>query len=116
MTRTVVIVPTYNEIDNIGQLVEAVFAVDAGCDVLVVDDNSPDGTGRLVDEIRANEPRLHVLHRPQRLGLGSAYVDGFRHALDQGYGHLFSMDADLSHDPRYLPEFLASAGRFEVVV
>lgn len=116
MARHVVIVPTYNEQENIVPLVDAVFASDAQCDLLVVDDNSPDGTGEVVDELRATRPRLQVLHRPRRLGLGSAYIDGFRHVLDQGYDHIFSMDADFSHDARYLPEFLAATGNFDVVI
>lgn len=116
MARTIVVVPTYNERDNIRQLVEGVLAAGAGCDVLVVDDNSPDGTGQIVDDIRAKEPRVQVLHRPGRLGLGSAYIDGFQHALREEYDYLLSMDADLSHDPKYLPEFLSSAETSDVVV
>jgi len=116
MADNVVVIPTYNERENIGQVIGAVFASGAGCDVLVVDDNSPDGTGQLVDELARSRPGLDVLHRPERLGLGSAYIDGFRRVLEKGYQRVFSMDADLSHDPRYLPEFLAAAQRYDVVV
>jgi dolichol-phosphate mannosyltransferase len=116
MARTIVVVPTFNERENIVQLVDAVAASGAGCDLLVVDDNSPDGTGKVVDALRADRPWLQVLHRPARMGLGSAYLDGFRRVLEQGYDHVFSMDADLSHDPRYLPDFLEAIGASDVVV
>jgi dolichol-phosphate mannosyltransferase len=116
MARNVVVIPTYNERDNIGEVVDGVFAAGADCDVLVVDDNSPDGTGATVDGLRATRPGLRVLHRPRRLGIGSAYIDGFRHVLELGYGHVFSMDADLSHDPRYLPDLLTAARVYDVVV
>ncbi len=116
MARNVVVVPTYNECENIAELVDGIFAAGADCDVLVVDDNSPDGTGALVDKLRSDRPGLQVLHRPQRLGIGSAYIDGFRHVLGGGYGHVFSMDADLSHDPRYLSDFLTAARIYDVVV
>ena len=116
MARSIAVVPTYNERESIVQLLDAVSAADVDCDVLVVDDNSPDGTGRLVEDVGATRPGVQVLHRPRRLGLGSAYVDGFRRILDQGYDHIFSMDADLSHDPRYLSEFLNAAADLDVVV
>jgi dolichol-phosphate mannosyltransferase len=116
MARNVVVIPTYNERENIGQVVDAVRASGASCDVLVVDDSSPDGTGELVEALAASRPGLAALHRPRRLGLGSAYVDGFRHVLARGYDRVFSMDADLSHDPRYLPDFLAAIERYDVVV
>jgi len=116
MGRAIVVVPTYNERENVSGLLEKIFALDVACDVLVVDDNSPDGTGALLDEIRAGQPRLHVLHRAGRMGLGSAYIAGFRQALEQGYDHLISMDADLSHDPRYVPDLLAAGERTDVVV
>lgn len=116
MARNIVVVPTYNERENIRPLVDAVFASDTKCDMLVVDDNSPDGTGQVVDELCATRPALQVLHRPHRLGLGSAYVDGFRHVLEQGYDHIFSMDADFSHDASYLPDFLAATANFDVII
>jgi dolichol-phosphate mannosyltransferase len=116
MARHIAVIPTYNERENIVQVVDAVFAAGAGCDVLVVDDNSPDGTGELVDQLRSTRAGLHVLHRPRRMGLGSAYTDGFRQVLAQGYDRIISMDADLSHDPRYLPDLLAAAATYDVVV
>lgn len=116
MARGIVVVPTFNERENVVQVVEAVFNSGAECDMLIVDDNSPDGTGAMADELRGTYPGLQVLHRPERLGLGSAYIDGFRKVLAQGYERVFSMDADLSHDPKYLPEFLEATEQHHVVV
>ena len=114
--RALVIVPTYNERANIAKLVEITLAQDERLDVLVVDDGSPDGTGALVDEIRLSEPRLNVLHRPSKLGLGTAYLAGFRWALDRGYAYVFEMDADFSHDPGHLPAFLAAIEGADLVL
>jgi dolichol-phosphate mannosyltransferase len=104
--RALVIVPTYNERENIRRLVANVLVQDERLEMLVVDDGSPDGTGALVEEIRATEPRVHVLHRERKLGLGTAYLAGFRWALERGYDFVFEMDADFSHDPAHLPQFL----------
>ena len=104
--RALVIVPTYNERENIRPLVENVLAKDARIDMLVVDDGSPDGTGAIVDEIAAANPRVFVLHRPSKLGLGTAYLEGFKWALEREYEFVFEMDADFSHNPDHLPEFL----------
>lgn len=104
--RILVIVPTYNERDNLPILVEAVFAVSDDVDLLVIDDASPDGTGRVADEIAARDARVHVMHRKGKLGLGTAYVRGFRFAMEQDYEVVVEMDADMSHDPRYLPALL----------
>jgi dolichol-phosphate mannosyltransferase len=114
--RALVIVPTYNERANIAKLVEMVLAQDARLDVLVVDDGSPDGTGAIVDGIRAREPRVNALHRPSKMGLGTAYLAGFRWALDQGYAYIFEMDADFSHDPAHLPSFLEAIEGADVVL
>lgn len=115
--RALIITPTYNERDNLSAFVEAVFEVVPEAHVLVVDDASPDGTGELADAMAARDPRVHVLHRPGKLGLGTAYVDGFRFALERGYDVAFEMDADLSHDPRYVPEMLrALEGGADVVL
>jgi dolichol-phosphate mannosyltransferase len=100
-----IVTPTYNERSNLEHFIEATLGVAPHAHLLVVDDNSPDGTGSLADEIAARDSRVRVLHRPGKLGLGSAYVAGFRLGLQQGYRHLFEMDADLSHDPSYLPDF-----------
>jgi len=106
--RTLIIVPTYNERDNLPILVDAVFAVLDHVHILVVDDGSPDGTGQAADEIAARDSRVRVLHRPEKSGLGTAYVEGFRRALDEGYDRVVEMDADMSHDPRYLPDLMAA--------
>ena len=106
---TVIIVPTYNERDNLPQLITRLMAQPAELDVLVVDDNSPDGTGVLADEIAALNPKVHVLHRPQKNGLGRAYIAGFRWALERGYDFIFEMDADFSHNPKDVPYFLEAA-------
>lgn len=114
--RALVIVPTYNERENVERLVPAVLARDERLDVLVVDDASPDGTGRVADELAAGSARVHVLHRRGKLGLGTAYLEGFRWGLERGYGYLFEMDADFSHDPAHLPEFLKAIEGADVVV
>lgn len=103
--RALVITPTYNERANLEAFLAAVHGVAPEVDVLVVDDASPDGTGALADAIAARDPRVSVLHRPGKLGLGTAYLDGFRQGLARGYERFFEMDTDLSHDPRYLPDF-----------
>ena len=114
--RALVIVPTYNERENIRPLVENVLAKDARIDMLVVDDGSPDGTGAIVDEIAAANPRVFVLHRPSKLGLGTAYLQGFKWALEREYEFVFEMDADFSHDPNHLPEFLRAIEGAELVL
>lgn len=114
--RGLVITPTYNEIENLERLVPAVLVQDPRLDLLIIDDASPDGTGDVADRIAAAEPRVHVLHRPSKLGLGTAYLDGFRWGLDQGYDWLFEMDADFSHDPAHLPQFLDALQRHDVVL
>lgn len=103
-----VIVPTFNERDNLPILVDAIFAVMDKANLLVVDDASPDGTGDVADAISNRDSRVHVIHRPGKLGLGTAYVEGFRFALDRGYDVIVEMDADMSHDPRYLPALVAA--------
>lgn len=107
--RALIIVPTYNERDNVEQVVAEFLAPVPGSELLFVDDNSPDGTGELLDSIAATNPRVHVLHRPGKLGLGTAYIDGFRWGLARAYDYLLEMDADFSHDPRYLPALVAAA-------
>jgi len=114
--KTLVIVPTYNERENLSRLVESVLAATPEAEMLIVDDNSPDGTGRLADEIAAREPRVHVMHRAGKLGLGTAYIAGFRWALERDYEAVMEMDADFSHDPRELPNFIAAAKDADVVI
>ncbi|NUO62316.1 MAG: polyprenol monophosphomannose synthase [Gemmatimonadaceae bacterium] len=106
--RALIIVPTYNERDNIERLIATVLAQDPSLDVLVVDDGSPDGTGEVADRIAAANPRVHATHRPRKMGLGTAYLTGFRWALDRDYAYVFEMDADFSHDPAHLPQFLTA--------
>ncbi len=102
---------TYNEIENLPTLVDAILKHAPEVDVLVVDDNSPDGTGKWCDERSSTEPRLHCLHREGKLGLGSAIVAGMKYAIDHGYQFLVNMDADFSHDPKYLPEIIGGMTR-----
>jgi len=106
--RACVVLPTYNERENVPQIVPAILAASAALDVLVVDDNSPDGTGALADEIARRDSRVRVLHRPRKEGLGRAYLAGFAEALRAGYGRIVEMDADFSHDPGRLPVLLGT--------
>lgn len=114
--RALVIVPTYNERENVLKLIEAVLAQSPIIDVLVVDDGSPDGTGALVDERAAVDSRVSVIHRERKLGLGTAYVAGFKWALARDYEFVFEMDADFSHDPQHIPQFLASIADADLVL
>jgi dolichol-phosphate mannosyltransferase len=114
--RALVIVPTYNERFNIARLIPAILAQDPSLEVLVVDDGSPDGTGAIVDGIAANNARVHVIHRASKLGLGTAYIKGFRWALERKYDLVFEMDADFSHNPERLPEFLEAIRESDVVL
>ncbi len=104
--HTIVIIPTYNEAENISPLIERILSLEENVDVVVVDDHSPDGTGDVVDALAAEEPRIHAIHRQAKLGLGTAYTAGFQYALDQGYDRIITMDADFSHNPRYIPALL----------
>ena len=106
MPKILIVTPTYNERDNLAPFLDGVFDVLPDANVLVVDDASPDSTGALADRIAASDPRVKVYHRPGKLGLGSAYLEAFRRGIDEGYDLIFEMDTDLSHDPRYLPDFL----------
>ena len=114
--RALVITPTYNERANVPTLIERVLAQDPRLEMLFVDDNSPDGTGDLIAEFAAREPRVHLLRRAGKLGLGTAYRDGFRWALARDYELIFEMDADFSHDPSHLPEFLKAAESADFVL
>ncbi|HZK73416.1 MAG TPA: methyltransferase domain-containing protein [Clostridia bacterium] len=116
MNRILVFTATYNEVDNIASLLDAIFAALPACDVLVVDDNSPDKTGELLEQIRAHEPRLHVVHRPAKNGLGTAHKLAVKYALAEKYDALITMDADFSHDPSYLPEMVRQLEQAEFVI
>lgn len=111
-----VIVPTYNERENIDLLLDRLLALPFGLEVLVVDDHSPDGTAERVEARRQTESRVHLLQRPAKLGLGSAYRDGFRYALDRGAEYVFEMDADFSHDPDAIGSFLEQARDYDLVL
>jgi dolichol-phosphate mannosyltransferase len=114
--RLLVALATYNERDNLGPLVEGVLWEVPSAEVLVIDDSSPDGTGKLADELAASDPRVHVLHRPGKLGLGTAHLAAMRYALEHGYDLLLNMDADFSHHPRYLPAILAGMAQHDVMI
>jgi len=114
--RALVCVPTYQEAENVGPIVAAILAAAPSVDVLVVDDASPDGTGAIADAIAARDPRVKVLHRKGKEGLGRAYLAAFAWALERGYGLVLEMDADFSHDPRYLPSMLERAGEADLVL
>lgn len=115
--RAVVVVPTYNELANLETLVEKLRQYAPELHILIVDDNSPDGTGQLADKLSAAEPqRISVLHRQRKEGLGRAYVDGFKEVLKQDYEYILHMDADLSHDPVHLPDFFAKIENHDLVV
>jgi dolichol-phosphate mannosyltransferase len=107
---------TYNEAGNIAALIAEIHKVVPHADVLVIDDNSPDGTGRIASELAEKDPRIHVLHRPGKLGLGTATLAAMRFAMSQGYDYLLNMDADFSHPPRYLPGILAGMGKYDVMI
>ena len=117
MANTLIVVPTYNERENVLGIAQELLAALSETDVLFVDDNSPDGTGQILDDLAARDPSVHVLHRAGKLGLGTAYIAGFAWGLERGYDYLFEMDADGSHDPKYLATMheLAKAGADVVV-
>lgn len=114
--RALVVVPTYNESVNLPLIIPQILAQDPRLDVLIVDDNSPDGTGQLADQMAAADTRVHVLHRPGKGGLGKAYLAGFRWALERDYELVFEMDADFSHDPKFLADFLRVVEDADLVI
>jgi dolichol-phosphate mannosyltransferase len=118
MSKIVVVIPTYNEADNLSAMTRELFSLGVeGLEILVVDDASPDGTGQLAEELAQEHPgRVHVMHRQGKLGLGTAYIQGFRWALQQGASYIIQMDADFSHSPAYIPEFINEIANQDVVV
>jgi len=118
MLKTIVIIPTYNEAENLGKITSALFELNIeGLEILNVDDASPDGTGQLADQLNLQYPdRFHVMHRSGKLGLGTAYIQGFKWAIEQGAQYIIHMDADFSHSPSYIPQMLALIPDFDVVV
>ncbi len=114
--KTLVIVPTYNEIENIERIIETVLAKAGDIEILVLDDNSPDGTALRVKFMQSSEPRLHLIERPGKMGLGSAYVTGFKYALQNGYEYIMEMDADFSHNPEDVPRLIEAAKKYDLVI
>ena len=114
--RYLVILPTYNERENLSQVVPAVLEQDHRLEVLIVDDNSPDGTGALADQLAGAFARVHVLHRDRKAGLGKAYLAGFAWALEREFDRVLEMDADFSHDPKFLPTLLAAADDADLAI
>ncbi len=114
--RALVVIPTYNERENIARIIDAVLGKDPRLEVLVVDDGSPDGTSGIVKDIMATNPRVHVLERARKMGLGTAYLAGFSWGLERNFAYMFEMDADFSHDPAHLPQFLAAIQNADLVL
>lgn len=114
--RAALVLPTYNERENLAAMVAAIQALPTPIHIIVVDDNSPDGTGAIADELAARQPAVEVIHRAGKLGLGTAYAAGFRQAIAQGSDLILTMDADFSHDPQYLPAILAAGRRYDLVI
>ncbi len=114
--NAVLVLPTYNERENLGALVAAISALPVPIQIVIVDDNSPDGTGQLADELASTRQDIHVIHRPGKLGLGTAYTAGFRRALAMGAELILTMDADFSHDPGYLPALVEASQRYDLVI
>ncbi len=116
MSKALVITPTYNEAQNVTRLIEEVLQQDPSVEILIVDDGSPDGTAMLVQEILQNNPRVHLLQRPQKMGLGTAYVAGFKYAIENKFDYVFEMDADFSHNPEKIPVFLEYIREYDLVI
>jgi dolichol-phosphate mannosyltransferase len=116
MQKTVIIIPTYNERQNAEPIAQAVLEAAPDVDILFVDDNSPDGTGAIIDRMIESEPRIHVLHRKSKDGLGRAYIAGFKWALDRDYEFIFEMDADFSHNPKDIPAMQAAAQEADLIL
>ncbi|MCX6828489.1 MAG: polyprenol monophosphomannose synthase [candidate division Zixibacteria bacterium] len=114
--RTLIIFPTFNEKENIEEITRAVLAKDGSINVLVVDDSSPDGTGEIADRMARENPRVNVLHRRKKEGLGRAYIAGFKWGIERKYDYIFEMDADFSHDPQYVPNFLKDIKEYDLVL
>jgi len=114
--RALVILPTYNEVDNLEPLIQDIIASGLGLDILAIDDNSSDGTGEVADRLAMDLPEVHVMHRPGKMGLGTAYVAGFKWAIERGYDYILQMDCDFSHHPQYLPIFLRKIKQADLVI
>lgn len=114
--KSVVIIPTYNERENIEKLINEILNLGVETEILIIDDSSPDGTGKMVDRVSQQCPRVSIIHRKRKLGIGSAYLCGFKYALSKNFDYIFTMDADFSHSPKYLPEFINKIQDFDVVI
>jgi len=114
--RALVIIPTYNERENVRRIIDTALKQDGRIEVLIVDDGSPDGTGQIVSELEAADSRVHLLERAKKMGLGTAYIAGFRWALERDYQYILEMDADFSHDPSHLPQFLRAIQDADLVL
>jgi dolichol-phosphate mannosyltransferase len=114
--KAYIVIPTYNEAESLPKLVDLVFSLHPTFHIIVVDDNSPDGTGRIADALSRKHSRVHVIHRPHKAGLGTAYIEGFKESLDRGADLIFEMDADFSHNPKYLQDFLEASKRADLVI
>jgi len=114
--KALIIFPTYNEKENIELIANAVLPLDERINILIVDDNSPDGTGAIADKMAANDSRINVLHRENKEGLGRAYLAGFKWALENKFDYIFEMDADFSHDPKFVPDFLKAIEEYDLVL
>jgi dolichol-phosphate mannosyltransferase len=116
MKHSLIIIPTYNEADNVAKIIPEVLAQDEGFNVLIVDDNSPDGTAKIIQEMQKTNSHIHLIERSSKLGLGTAYVAGFKYALSHGFDFVFEMDADFSHDPKLLVKLLTKAEEYDLVI
>ena len=116
MNPTLIIIPTYNERENLTRMAQRLLSLPVAVNLLVVDGNSPDGTGKIADELAAKHPEIHVLHQEKKNGLGRAYIAGFKWALERGYEFIFEMDCDFSHDPNEIPAFLSAAQKADLVL
>ncbi len=114
--KALIIIPTYNEKENVSKIIPAVLEQDKNIDVLIVDDNSPDGTSEIVQDMMSSNKRVHLLKREGKLGLGSAYIAGFKYAIQNSYDYIFEMDADFSHNPELIPEFLREIENYDLII
>ena len=116
MSKTLIVTPTYNEAENVKRLISEVLSQGENIHILIVDDGSPDGTGDIVEKLQSRNSRIHLIRRPSKLGLGTAYVVGFRFALEHGYDFIFEMDADFSHNPKEIPNFLSRMNECDITL
>ncbi|QQS36866.1 MAG: polyprenol monophosphomannose synthase [Ignavibacteriales bacterium] len=114
--KILIIIPTFNELQNIGRLIPEVLSKDENINILIVDDNSPDGTGDYINELSRSNDRIKLIRRQSKMGLGTAYLTGFKYAIENKYDFIFEMDADFSHDPKEIPHFLTSTNKYDLVL